>query len=131
MEDYPRANRFDEVEALVVFDDVLIPWEDVFFYRHTRAAQFIRGTLHRVPLLNSDYAGHRLAFAQFAHAPHFNHLAAVNNSFDFSGPLDFVRRAANLSPRVMGRISIRAKASAPPRRRSARWPTSNGVPGDP
>jgi 4-hydroxyphenylacetate 3-monooxygenase len=25
---------------------VLIPWEDVFFYRHTRAA-FIRGTLHR------------------------------------------------------------------------------------
>ena len=43
----PLANRFDEVEALVVFDDVLIPWEDVFFYRHTRAAQFIRGTLHR------------------------------------------------------------------------------------
>ena len=47
IEDYPIANRFDEVEALVVFDDVLIPWEDVFFYRHTRAAQFIRGTLHR------------------------------------------------------------------------------------
>jgi 4-hydroxyphenylacetate 3-monooxygenase len=45
--DYPLANRFDEVEALVVFDDVLIPWEDVFFYRHTRAAQFVRSTLHR------------------------------------------------------------------------------------
>jgi hypothetical protein len=53
-------------------------------------------------LLNSDYAGHRLAFAQFAQALHFNHLAAVYNSFDFSGPLDFVRRAADLSPRVMG-----------------------------
>jgi 4-hydroxyphenylacetate 3-monooxygenase len=26
---------------------VLIPWEDVFFYRHTRAASYIRGTLHR------------------------------------------------------------------------------------
>ena len=243
-EDYPLANRFDEVEALVVFDDVLIPWEDVFFYRHTRAAQFIRGTLHRYSafpyvlrlmytadmmigaalwnakqtgldkmqavrekiadlvcyreginahltasiamaerspagllmpqqsmlfagrvfacsqlpammhiarelcggqicvtpniasfegegsgewlkkfytlnqnwqsddrrkilafardLLNSDYAGHRLTFAQFAQAPHFNHLAAVYNSFDFSGPLDFVRRAADLSPRVTG-----------------------------
>jgi 4-hydroxyphenylacetate 3-monooxygenase len=242
-EDYPLANRFDEVEALVVFDDVLIPWEDVFFYRHTRAAQFIRGTLHRYSafpyvlrlmyvadmmigaalwnakqtgldklqgvrekiadlvcyreginahltasitmaqrspagllmphqsmlyagrvfacsqlpvmmhvarelcggqicvtpniasfeaegsgdwlkkfytlneswqsddrrkilafardLLNSDYAGHRLTFAQFAQAPHFNHLAAVYNSFDFSGPLDFVRKAADLSPRVM------------------------------
>ena len=240
--DYPLANRFDEVEALVVFDDVLIPWEDVFFYRHTRAAQFIRGTLHRYSafpfvlrlmyvadmmigaalwnakqtgldklqsvrekladlvcyreginahltasiamaerspagllmpqqsmlfagrvfacsglpammhaarelcggqicvtpnsaafeaagsgewlrkfytlnenwqsedrrkllafardLLNSDYAGHRLTFAQFAQAPHFNHLAAVYNSFDFSGPLDFVRKAAGLSERV-------------------------------
>jgi 4-hydroxyphenylacetate 3-monooxygenase len=45
--DYPLANRFDEVESLVVFDDVEIPWEDVLFYRHTRAASFIRATLHR------------------------------------------------------------------------------------
>jgi 4-hydroxyphenylacetate 3-monooxygenase len=242
--DYPLANRFDEVEAMVVFDDVLIPWEDVFFYRHTKAAQFIRGTLHRYSafpyvlrllyvadmmigaalwnarqtgldkmqavrekladlvcyreginahltaaiamaepspggllmpqqsmlyagrvfacsqlpammhiarelcggqicitpndaafraegpgrwlekfytlndnwqaedrrkllafardLLNSDYAGHRLTFVQFAQAPHFNHLAAVYNSFDFSGPLDFVRKAAGLSDKVKG-----------------------------
>ena len=42
-------------------------------------------------LLNSDYAGHRLTFVQFAQAPHFNHLAAVYGAFDFSGPLDFVR----------------------------------------
>jgi 4-hydroxyphenylacetate 3-monooxygenase len=243
-EDYPLSSRFDEVEALVVFDNVLIPWEDVFFYRHTRAAQFIRGTLHRYSafpftlrlqyvadmmigaalwnakqtgldklqsvreklaelvcyresinahltaslakaerspagllmpqqsmlmagrltavarlpammhaarelcggqicvtpniasfegpesgawlqkfytlnanwqaddrrkllafardLLNSDYAGHRLAFAQFAQSPHFIHLAAVFNNFDFSGPLDFVRKAADLSDRVTG-----------------------------
>ena len=46
-EDYPLANKFDEVDALVVFDDVLIPWENVLFYRHTRAATFIRATLHR------------------------------------------------------------------------------------
>jgi 4-hydroxyphenylacetate 3-monooxygenase len=26
---------------------VLIPWEDVLFYRHTRAASYIRATLHR------------------------------------------------------------------------------------
>ncbi|MDF3304135.1 4-hydroxyphenylacetate 3-hydroxylase family protein [Rhodococcus sp. T2V] len=45
--DYPLANRVDEVESLVVFDDVEIPWEDVLFYRHTRAATFIRSTLHR------------------------------------------------------------------------------------
>ncbi len=47
VEDYPLSNRFDEVDALVVFDDVLIPWENVLFYRHTRAAAFIRATLHR------------------------------------------------------------------------------------
>ncbi len=244
IKDYPLANRFDEVEALVVFDDVLIPWEDVFFYRHTRAAQFVRSTLHRYSafpyvlrllytadmmigaamwnakqtgldklqsvkekladlvcyreginahltasiamaekspggllmpqqsmlyagrvfacsqlpammhiarelcggqicitpnadafeaegsgkwlnkfyslndqwhaddrrkllafardLLNSDYAGHRLTFAQFAQAPHFNHLAAVYNSFDFAGPLDFVKKSAGLSDRIDG-----------------------------
>jgi 4-hydroxyphenylacetate 3-monooxygenase len=45
--DYPLANRFDEVDTLVIFDDVLIPWENVLFYKHTKAATFIRSTLHR------------------------------------------------------------------------------------
>jgi 4-hydroxyphenylacetate 3-monooxygenase len=47
IEDYPLANRFDEVDTIVIFDDVLIPWENVLFYRHTKAAVFIRATLHR------------------------------------------------------------------------------------
>ncbi|WP_142848411.1 4-hydroxyphenylacetate 3-hydroxylase family protein [Telmatospirillum sp. J64-1] len=244
VEDYPLGNRFDEVDTLMVLDDVLIPWEDVFFYRHTKAATYIRSTLHRYSafpyvlrilyvadmligaalwnvkqtgldqhqgvrekladlvcyreginahlvasiaqaekspggllmpnqsllyagrvhacsnlaqmmhiarelcggqicvtpnvaqfrnadtsgwlnkfyslndnwqaedrrkllafardLLNSDYAGHRLTFVQFAQAPHFNHLNAVYHSFDFSGPLDFVRKAAGLSEQVAG-----------------------------
>lgn len=243
--DYPLANRFDEVDTLLVFDDVLIPWENVLFYRHTRAASFIRGTLHRYSayafvlrlvtiadmmigaalfnvrqtgldqqqavreklallacyretihahltaaialaepspagllmpnqsllytgrvqacsqlpammhiarelcggqicvtpdavnfdneetgpwlrkyysvnenwvaedrrkllafardLLNSDYAGHRLTFQLFAQSPPFAHLNAVYNNFDFSGPLDFVRKAAGLSEQVMKR----------------------------
>ena len=46
-EDYPLSNKFDEVDTLVVFDDVLVPWENVLFYRHTKAATFIRATLHR------------------------------------------------------------------------------------
>ena len=45
--DYPLANRFDEIDTLLIFDDVVVPWENVLFYRHTRAASFIRGTLHR------------------------------------------------------------------------------------
>ncbi len=47
VEDYPLSNRFDEVDTLIIFDDVLVPWEDVLFLHHTRAASFIRGTLHR------------------------------------------------------------------------------------
>jgi len=45
--DYPLANKFDEVDTIVIFDNVLIPWENVLFYRHTKAASFIRATLHR------------------------------------------------------------------------------------
>ena len=45
--DYPLANKFDEVDTIVIFDDVLIPWENVLFYKHTKAATFIRATLHR------------------------------------------------------------------------------------
>src|ERR1039458_6644839 len=241
--DYPLSNRFDEVDALVIFDDVLIPWENVLFYRHTEAATFIRATLHRYSafafvqrnlkladmmigaalfnarqtgldkqqavqeklaqlavyreginahltaaialaqmspagllmpnqsllyagrvmacsqlhemmhiarelcggqicltpdkasfdapqtkpwldkfysvnerwiaddrrkllafardMLNSDYAGHRLTFQLFAQSPPFAHLAAVYRNFDWDGPLDFVRKAADLSERVM------------------------------
>jgi 4-hydroxyphenylacetate 3-monooxygenase len=241
--DYPLSNKFDEVDSLVIFDNVLIPWENVLFYRHTKAAAFIRATLHRYSafafvqrnlkladmmigaalfnvrqtgldkqqavqeklselavyreginahltaaialaekspagllmpnqsllytgrvlacsqlhhmmhiarelcggqicvtpdkasfdspetkpwldkfysvnenwvaddrrkllafardLLNSDYAGHRLTFQLFAQSPPFAHLAAVYRNFDWEGPLDFVRKAADLSDRVM------------------------------
>jgi len=46
-EDYPLSNRCDEIDTLLIFDNVLIPWEDVLFYQHTKAATFIRATLHR------------------------------------------------------------------------------------
>lgn len=31
--DYPLASRFDETDSLVVYDDVFVPWENVFVYR--------------------------------------------------------------------------------------------------
>ena len=243
VKDYPLANKFDEVDTLLVFDNVLVPWENVLFYQHTRAAAFIRATLHRYSamafvlrilymadmligaalfnvrqtgldkqqavreklatlacyreginahltaaiataqespggllmpnqsllytgrvhactklpemmhltrelcggqicvtpdsqafddpdtkfwldkfysvndnwlaedrrrllafardLVNSDYAGHKVTFQLFAQSPPFAHLNAVYNNFDFSGPLEFVKKAANLSDRVM------------------------------
>ncbi len=40
--DYPLSSRFDETDSLVVFDDVLVPWEDVFIYKNIEltAGQF-------------------------------------------------------------------------------------------
>jgi 4-hydroxyphenylacetate 3-monooxygenase len=32
--DYPLSSRFDEVDTAVVFNDVLVPWEQVFIYRN-------------------------------------------------------------------------------------------------
>lgn len=46
-DDYPLSSRLDEVEALMIFDDVEIPWEDVFFYENTRAALIVRSSIHR------------------------------------------------------------------------------------
>jgi 4-hydroxyphenylacetate 3-monooxygenase len=251
IEDYPLANRFDEVDTLVVFDDVEVPWENVLFYRDTKAATFIRATLHRYSafafvqrnlrladlmigaalwnvkqtglerqqavqeklatlacyreginahltaaiamaepspggllmpnqsllysgrvlacsqlhemmhiarelcggqicitpdkasfenpdtapwlekfysvnehwvaedrrkllayardLLNSDYAGHRLTFQLFAQSPPFAHLAAVYRNFDWDGPLELVKDAAQLSDQVLGTLGRAAK----------------------
>jgi len=46
-DDYPLSNRCDEEDTLMVLDNVLVPWEDILFYQHTKAASFIRATLHR------------------------------------------------------------------------------------
>ena len=45
--DYTLSNKVDEIDTLMILDDVLVPWEDILFYQHTRAASFIRATLHR------------------------------------------------------------------------------------
>ena len=36
--DAPLSSRFDENDAVIVFDDVFIPWEDVLVYRDVRRA---------------------------------------------------------------------------------------------
>jgi 4-hydroxyphenylacetate 3-monooxygenase len=30
---YPLTTRFDEVDAALIFDDVVVPWERVFVYK--------------------------------------------------------------------------------------------------
>ncbi len=51
--DHPLASRFEEMDAVVIFDDVFVPWERVFLYRD-------------VPRCNAAY--HRTgALANMAH----------------------------------------------------------------
>jgi 4-hydroxyphenylacetate 3-monooxygenase len=43
MFDYPLATRFDETDSLLVYEDVFVPWKDVFIYKDlalTRASFF-------------------------------------------------------------------------------------------
>lgn len=46
--DYPLSSRFDETDSLVVFDDVFVPWEDVFIYKNIEltAGQFSTTAAH-------------------------------------------------------------------------------------
>ncbi|MEX2623578.1 MAG: 4-hydroxyphenylacetate 3-hydroxylase N-terminal domain-containing protein [Acidimicrobiia bacterium] len=46
--DYPLSTQFDESDALVVFDDVFVPWENVFAYRDVDMvrSQFFQTAAH-------------------------------------------------------------------------------------
>jgi 4-hydroxyphenylacetate 3-monooxygenase len=46
--DYPLSSRFDEIDTTVVFDDVVVPWEQVFVYRSVErvTAQFHESPAH-------------------------------------------------------------------------------------
>ncbi len=53
--DYPLSARFEEMDAIVVFDDVVVPWERVFYYENIEVANqfmnvsgFQAYTLHQV-----------------------------------------------------------------------------------
>jgi 4-hydroxyphenylacetate 3-monooxygenase len=79
------------------------PWMEKFYSINERWTAEDRRRLlaYARDLLNSDYAGHRLTFQLFAQSPPFANLAAVYRSFDWSGPLRHVQRAAGLSERVL------------------------------
>jgi 4-hydroxyphenylacetate 3-monooxygenase len=81
--DYPLSSRFDETDSLMVFDDVFVPWEDVFVYRDIAVtnAQFNRCAAHS---LGNTQAQIRFAtklryFAGLAHR-----MATASGSIDDS-----------------------------------------------
>jgi len=45
--DHPLSARFDEIDTLIVFDNVFIPWEDVIFSREPELAALMRSEFAR------------------------------------------------------------------------------------
>ncbi|MSP93823.1 MAG: 4-hydroxyphenylacetate 3-hydroxylase [Alphaproteobacteria bacterium] len=52
--DYPLSSRFDELDALIVLDEVFVPWENVFCYRNL---QLCRDQWWRTP--SHSYGNHQ------------------------------------------------------------------------
>jgi 4-hydroxyphenylacetate 3-monooxygenase len=57
--DHPLGSRFDEIDAVVIFHDVLVPWDRVFVYRNVERANrayaatgAITGMAHQVVVKN-------------------------------------------------------------------------------
>jgi 4-hydroxyphenylacetate 3-monooxygenase len=42
--DYPLSSRFDENDAIMIFDHVLVPWENLFVYDAAKTSDFIIGS---------------------------------------------------------------------------------------
>jgi 4-hydroxyphenylacetate 3-monooxygenase len=87
----PDSASFDHPETK--------PWLDKYYSVNENWAAKDRRRLLAFArdLLNSDYAGHRLTFQLFAQSAPFAHLGAVFRNFDWDGPAQFVKKAANLS----------------------------------
>jgi 4-hydroxyphenylacetate 3-monooxygenase len=93
--DYPLSSRFDESDSLVVFDNVFVPWEDVFIYKNLEltTGQF------------SATAAHVLGNTQ-AHIRSWSKLqflvGLVKRCMDLSG-----RSAANETLATLGELASR------------------------
>jgi 4-hydroxyphenylacetate 3-monooxygenase len=74
--DHPVSARFDEVDSLVVFDDVFIPWERVFLYRQPLAAN----RLFRANVMSwASYAGSSLTQMRMELLIAVTHLLATTS----------------------------------------------------
>lgn len=63
--DHPLGSRFDENDTIVVFDDVLVPWERVFCYQNTAAAFNIFSESSFYPLASHQVTARRIIKTEF------------------------------------------------------------------
>jgi 4-hydroxyphenylacetate 3-monooxygenase len=63
--DYPLSARFDETDAMVVFDDVLVPWERVFIHRDPELCNGLCNRTGIMPQIMHQFSTKNLAKAEF------------------------------------------------------------------
>jgi aromatic ring hydroxylase len=77
--DHPVSARFDEVDSLVIFDDVFVPWERVFLYREPLGAnRLFRGNV----MSWASYAGSVLTQLRMEVLVAVAHLLATTSGVD-------------------------------------------------
>jgi len=63
--DYPLSSRFDETDAMVVFDDVQVPWDRVFIYRDAELCNGLYNRTGIMPQIMHQFSTKNLAKAEF------------------------------------------------------------------
>lgn len=63
--DHPLASRFEEQDAVVVFNDVLVPWERTFLYRDVALCNGVFRDTHAILHMMHQYSIRMLAKAEF------------------------------------------------------------------
>jgi len=110
--DYPMSTRFDESDALVVFDDVFVPWSDVLVCRDVEGvrAQFFETGAH---VLGNHQAQVRLATKLAFLAGVARKVAAVNQIDRIPSVTETLGELAALTAFVEG-MALSAEYTAEP-----------------
>ncbi|MFZ2136096.1 MAG: 4-hydroxyphenylacetate 3-hydroxylase C-terminal domain-containing protein, partial [Xanthobacteraceae bacterium] len=63
--DYPLSSRLDETDAMVIFDDVLVPWERVFIHRDADMCNGLYNRTGAMPQIMHQFSTKNLAKSEF------------------------------------------------------------------
>jgi len=63
--DYPLSSRLDETDGMVVFDNVLVPWERVFIHRDAEMCNGLYNRTGAMPHVMHQFSTKNLAKAEF------------------------------------------------------------------
>ena len=63
--DYPLSARLDETDAMVVFDNVLVPWERVFIHRDAEMCNGLYNRTGAMPQIMHQFSTKNLSKAEF------------------------------------------------------------------